>query len=65
MITDSFVKFPNEKERAPESLTSLERAWLKRRRCAWCEAPTHINRCYATVGEMSPDPRPSGALTGI
>lgn len=40
-------------ERTPESLTRLERNWLKRRHCAWCEAPTHVNACYSTQGTMS------------
>lgn len=43
--------------RTPESLTRLERAWLKRRACAWCEAPTHVNACYAMQGSMRVGPR--------
>lgn len=37
--------------RTPESLTRLEKAWLKRRYCAWCEAPTTLNTCFAMYGE--------------
>lgn len=37
------------KGRTPESLTKLERNWLKRQACGWCEAPAHTNTCYAMV----------------
>ena len=41
--------------RTPESLTRLERAWLKRRYCAWCEAPVHVNACYSMYGKHCSD----------
>lgn len=44
------------KSRSPESLTPLERRWLRARSCAWCDAPVHVNACYAMIGEFSPDP---------
>lgn len=37
-------------ERTIESLTRLERQWLKRRRCSVCEAPALGQHCYALSG---------------
>ena len=36
--------------RTPESLTGLERRWLKVRGCGWCDAPGHRNTCHAMYG---------------
>jgi hypothetical protein len=40
------------KPRSVESLTKLERNWLKRRECGWCEAQLHSNTCYAMTGSV-------------
>ena len=47
-------------ERTPESLTSLERRWLKVRGCGWCDAPGHKNTCYAMYGEKCTDAQLNG-----
>jgi hypothetical protein len=39
--------------RSLESLTRLERRWLKRRECGLCEAPLHRNTCYAMTGSLT------------
>jgi hypothetical protein len=38
-------------ERTVASLSRLEKAWLRRRHCAFCEAPLLGSLCYAHSGE--------------
>jgi len=37
--------------RTVESLTRLEKAWLKRRLCGWCEVNLLGKNCYAMTGK--------------
>ncbi len=42
--------------RPVDSLTRLERKWLKRRYCGFCEASLVGNSCYAMRGAFAPVP---------
>ena len=44
-----------ETPRTPESLSRLEKSWLRRRYCGWCEAPVDTNTCFCMYGDKCTD----------
>lgn len=49
-MTPELEALAGQEARTIASLSKLERAWLKRRFCGWCEAPALGSHCYAQSG---------------